>query len=190
MDRLAWRFIDVCYLIFFVYWFVAAFSVKRAVEKQSRRQRMGLLVTMVAAFELIRRGGMFGKYTDITLWGPTPALDAACAAIVLAGLVTMLWARAVLGGNWSGSVVFRENHELIERGPYGYVRHPIYSGLFLMVLGTAILSGRVGALFGFLILVLGFWFKLRQEERLMTKHFPEAYENYRTRVKALIPFVL
>jgi protein-S-isoprenylcysteine O-methyltransferase Ste14 len=189
MDKLAWQFIDLCYLIFVMYWALAAFSVKRAVEKQDWRERLGLVLVMFLAFESIQSRGALGRYTSITVWRPTPALDVACAAIVFAGLVTMLWARTVLGRNWSGSMVFRENHELIERGPYGYVRHPIYSGLFLMALGTATLSGRVGGFLAFVILVVGFWFKLRQEERLMAKHFPEAYENYRTRVKALIPFV-
>jgi len=189
MDRFAMEFIGICFAVFYVYWIVAAFWVKRAVEKQSRRQRLLLVLAMSVAFLLIRRSGVFGTYADVILWGRTLALDVICDAMVLAGLIVVLWARAVLGSNWSGSVVFRENHELIERGPYGYVRHPIYSGVFLMILGTAILAGRVGGFVAFVVIFVGLWIKSRQEERLLTRHFPEAYENYRGRVKGLVPFV-
>jgi protein-S-isoprenylcysteine O-methyltransferase Ste14 len=190
MDKLAWQFIGLCYLIFMVYWAFAAFSVKRVVEKQAWRERVWLfLVTFVALLLIGGARGHLGGFSRTILWRPTATLDVLCCLIVLAGLMILLWARTVLGGNWSGMVVFRENHELIERGPYGYVRHPIYSGVFLMVLGTAILSGRVSGFLAFLILVAGFWVKSRQEEKMMTKHFPETYKNYRKRVKALIPFV-
>jgi protein-S-isoprenylcysteine O-methyltransferase Ste14 len=95
----------------------------------------------------------------------------------------------VLGTNWSGTITFKEDHELIQRGPYAYVRHPIYSGLLLMGLGTAVESGRLAS-FGLLAAVAaGFAVKAHLEERLMTRHFPEAYPPYRRRVRALIPGV-
>jgi protein-S-isoprenylcysteine O-methyltransferase Ste14 len=93
-----------------------------------------------------------------------------------------------LGGNWSAKVTLKENHELIQRGPYRLVRHPIYSGLLLMIFGTAILVGKVGA---FIVLVMcfgGFWVKLRQEEALLSKHL-SGYSDYMRRTKALVPFV-
>jgi protein-S-isoprenylcysteine O-methyltransferase Ste14 len=105
-------------------------------------------------------------------------------------LAITIWARVVLGGNWSGNITFKENHELIEHGPYRYVRHPIYSGLCLMVLGsTTILSGRVAGLIPPIIFFLGFWSKARREEKLLTKHFPDTYPDYKARVKAFIPFL-
>jgi protein-S-isoprenylcysteine O-methyltransferase Ste14 len=143
----------------------------------------------VGAFLILRRGGLVSPSWNVILWRRTLWTGLLADAIVLAGLAVSLWARTTLGGNWSASVTFKENHELIERGLYRYVRHPIYSGLLLMVLGAAILFGR---LFGFIALVivfLGFWFKSRQEERLLTRHFPEAYPSYKSRVRALIPFV-
>ena len=108
---------------------------------------------------------------------------------VLIGLIIALWARTVLGGNWSASVTFRDNHELIERGPYRFVRHPIYTGVLLMFCGTAIVIGRGIAFLALLILFLIYWLRLRQEEALLTRHFPEAYRRYKSRTKALIPFV-
>jgi protein-S-isoprenylcysteine O-methyltransferase Ste14 len=96
----------------------------------------------------------------------------------------------VLGGNWSGRVTFKENHELIQRGPYRFVRHPIYSGLLLMVLGTAVVLNRAGPFLGFVIYFAALGVKLRQEEALMTRHFPETYPPYKARTKALIPFII
>jgi protein-S-isoprenylcysteine O-methyltransferase Ste14 len=94
-----------------------------------------------------------------------------------------------LGRNWSGTVTFKENHELVVRGPYAYVRHPIYTGMMLMFLGTALAQGTFGALLSLPILFLSFWIKYRQEETLMIEHFGEQYRDYMKRVSAIIPFV-
>ena len=101
-----------------------------------------------------------------------------------------LWARRTIGGNWSSVVTLKQDHELIERGPYRFVRHPIYSGFLLMAVGTAILHARAGEFVFCGFLLLGLWFKLRAEEDLLTRHFPDSYPQYRRRVKALIPYVL
>jgi protein-S-isoprenylcysteine O-methyltransferase Ste14 len=95
----------------------------------------------------------------------------------------------MLAGNWSYDVVLKEDHEVIERGPYAYVRHPIYSGVLLMVLGSAVISGRCSAFIVLAVLFIGFWFKSLEEERLLTDHFPVEYKKYKQRVKAFIPFV-
>jgi protein-S-isoprenylcysteine O-methyltransferase Ste14 len=87
-------------------------------------------------------------------------------------------------------VTFKQDHELIESGPYALARHPIYTGLIAMALGTAINYGRA---IGFVVLVGlcgGAWWKARQEEQIMSRHFPHAYAEYKTRVHAIIPFVL
>jgi protein-S-isoprenylcysteine O-methyltransferase Ste14 len=89
----------------------------------------------------------------------------------------------------SGRPSLKEGHELIERGPYSYVRHPIYSGLLLMFLGTVVLYGRVGGLVVLVACFIGLWLKVLQEERLLLERFSRAYADYRAQVKALIPFV-
>jgi protein-S-isoprenylcysteine O-methyltransferase Ste14 len=110
--------------------------------------------------------------------------------IVFAGAAFSVWARIALGRNWSAEVTFKEDHELIESGPYALARHPIYTGLILMALGTAIHYARP---IGFAVLVAlcgGLWWKARQEEQIMSRHFPDAYADYKTRVRSIIPFVL
>ena len=86
-------------------------------------------------------------------------------------------------------MTLKEDHELIQRGPYRVVRHPIYSGLLLMMLRTIVLVGRVGGFLALAICFCGFWVKLRREEALLTKHLP-GYSEYMRRTKALVPFVL
>jgi protein-S-isoprenylcysteine O-methyltransferase Ste14 len=110
--------------------------------------------------------------------------------IVVAGAAFTVWARITLGRNWSAEVTFKQDHELIESGPYALARHPIYTGLIVMALGTAINYGRAIGFALLLSLCGGTWWKARQEERVMSNHFPDAYAAYKTRVRAIIPFLL
>ena len=115
------------------------------------------------------------------------ALRLLAAALCVGGLAVAFWARATLAGNWSSNVTFKKNHELIQTGPYRWARHPIYTGLLLMALGTALISARLGSWLGLLLMTLGFWIKLKYEEELMLRHFPDTYPGYQKRVKALVP---
>jgi protein-S-isoprenylcysteine O-methyltransferase Ste14 len=112
------------------------------------------------------------------------------AVICVCGLVFTLWARHTLAGNWSSDVTFKQGHELIRTGPYRFVRHPIYTGLLIMQAGTAILIGQLRGPISLALVGIGFWTKLRQEERLLIRHFPDAYPAYQREVKALVPFVI
>jgi protein-S-isoprenylcysteine O-methyltransferase Ste14 len=184
LDGLTGGVIAFCWVILGVVWVVSALFVKRTVER-----RFGwwlpVLVVVVVVYPVVRR--IPGLWQD--LWPQTAAIGVLADLVTIAGLAFTLWARAALGSNWSGTITFKEGHELIQSGPYAYVRHPIYSGVLLMALGTAVASSRPGSL-----VLLGMWFlllaiKAHFEEQLMTRHFPEAYPEYRRRVKALIPGV-
>ena len=112
------------------------------------------------------------------------------AAVMLAGLSLTWWARIYLGPLWSSVITRKENHKIIDTGPYAFVRHPIYSGLIIALLATAAAEGRVTALFGAALIVLGVWLKARTEERfLLTELGPEIYSAYSRRVPMLIPFL-
>jgi protein-S-isoprenylcysteine O-methyltransferase Ste14 len=102
----------------------------------------------------------------------------------------MLWARFTLGRNWSADVVLKQDHELIVRGPYRYVRHPIYSGGLLMMMGWAVWSGHFVSWISLVVVLVILWLKASAEEKLMTEHFGSAYREYKKRVKALIPYVV
>jgi protein-S-isoprenylcysteine O-methyltransferase Ste14 len=189
MTTLSDRTIIWCWIIFIGYWIANALRVKPAAERQSS-------LSMAAYKGPLTLGGFL-------LWCPrlpdpwrlalTPPMDlarAGGAVICVLGLLVAIWSRRTLAGNWSSNVTFRQGHELIKSGPYHFVRHPIYTGILLMCFGQAIANGRLHSWLGFLILCLGFWIKLQQEESLMLRHFPDAYSSYRKRVKALVPFLI
>lgn len=182
--------VGLCWLGFVVVWLIAARSTKRTVERPPNQ--LGYRAAWVAAFALlyVSRPGRAraGALSDKVL--PDPLLLAALGlALTIAGLALAFWARATLGGNWSGNVTFKENHTLVETGPYSFVRHPIYTAILAMFLGSALAYGTLGALVGFPIAIAGFVFKARTEEALMQKHFPEAYPSYRSRTRMLVPLV-
>jgi protein-S-isoprenylcysteine O-methyltransferase Ste14 len=115
---------------------------------------------------------------------------------VSGGLLTALgvafacWARFVLGRNWSSVVQVKKDHELVRNGPYRWVRHPIYTGMLLAFLGTALAIGEWRGLVCVAIVAVSFWFKLRLEERWMREQFGATYLDYMRQTKALIPGVL
>jgi protein-S-isoprenylcysteine O-methyltransferase Ste14 len=182
------RFAIGCWGVGIAFWVLSAFSVKRTREQQPLPHRLSYFVLTAAAAILLNGSARITNWNRAVL--PHTVVTGILGDVLLfVGLFIAIWARITLGGNWSARVTLKENHELIQRGPYRVVRHPIYSGLLLMILGTAILIGQVG---GFVVLAFsacGLGVKLRREEALLTKHFPE-YSEYMYRTAALVPFVL
>ena len=148
------------------------------------------LVTAILILGLLAAGRLSHTSSQAQLWQTPLALGVVTDCIVLAGAAFTVWARITLGRNWSAEVTFKQDHELIESGPYALARHPIYTGLIVMALGTAINDGRAIGFGLFVALCGGLWWKARQEERIMTRHFPDAYADYKLRVAAIIPFLL
>ena len=130
-----------------------------------------------------------GSPLALSLVGRSRGLELPATVLALLGLAVALWARVNLARNWSREPEFKQGHELITTGPYRYVRHPIYSGMMLMVLGTALFTARVVLLGVWAALFFIFWHRSRLEEALLTEHFPEQYPAYKQRTKALIPFL-
>jgi protein-S-isoprenylcysteine O-methyltransferase Ste14 len=183
-----WLFIEWCWIAWVAYWVIMAFTAKRTIERGGfigyRLVMLIILAGWVAAGRLVHLS------TRLQLWHTTIALGVVTDCIVVAGAAFTVWARITLGRNWSSEVTFKQDHELIDSGPYALARHPIYTGLIVVALGTAINYGRA---FGFALLLAlcgGLWWKARQEERIMSAHFPAAYAEYKARVHAIIPYLL
>lgn len=115
------------------------------------------------------------------------ALALAGFILVTAGLAFAAWARDVLGRNWSGRVIIQDRHQLVTAGPYAYVRHPLYTGLIVAMIGTALVTADIGAVLGFVFALLFIIFKAAREERLMETEFGSAYSTYRQRTGGLLP---
>jgi protein-S-isoprenylcysteine O-methyltransferase Ste14 len=122
---------------------------------------------------------------DRSWWIELPGL-----VLLIASTGFTIWARIRLGRMWSASPnALQQEHKLRTDGPYAITRHPIYTGLSGMLLGTVLLNGLGASL---LLLVVGAGVlatRIPIEERLMSKTFPEEYARYRERVPRLVPGV-
>ncbi len=119
---------------------------------------------------------------------PRPeALIAVGLSFLYLGFACMFWARFTLGRNWSGRVTLKEDHELVNRGPYRFVRHPIYTGLILAIVGTAVVRANVVWLLVAAALTWGIVIKARLEESYMLENFGVRYQEYRARTGFLVP---
>jgi protein-S-isoprenylcysteine O-methyltransferase Ste14 len=172
-----------------IVWVVAAPFARSSVRREPLASRVRFLGLVVILCVLMDKHVLAVPALDAR-WLPGDAwMGALSVALTAIGLAFAAWARFTLGRNWSGTVTVKQDHELVQRGPYGVTRHPIYSGAVLAAFGTVLAVGTVRALFVVPLLVLGFQLKMRVEERFMSEHFGDAYAAYRLRVKGLIPFV-
>lgn len=176
-----------CWVVLALYWNISARSIKPAAEGQNLAARLARIPVWLG-FVLFIVAGVhpFG----MVVIRRTAFSDSVAVAICGLGLFVAIWSRKVLGVEWSRDVELKQGHKLLERGPYRFMRHPIYTGHLLMGLGTAIGSGLLIAFVGLAFFVVGFWIKLNQEERLLVRAFSDEYPAYKARVKALIPYVL
>ena len=186
----ALRFIGTCWLVFGGVWLVASVSTKRTVYRESVGERARYWLLLVIAYVLLVQGRRFPYPLSLILIPQTVSSGWTGAVLCSCGLALAIWARLILGRNWSGVVTLKKDHELIQRGPYRFVRHPIYTGLQFMFLGTAIALGHLAAFIAVPLVFVSFWIKLSQEELLMLKQFPNDYPDYQRRVKRIIPFLL
>jgi protein-S-isoprenylcysteine O-methyltransferase Ste14 len=124
------------------------------------------------------------------LWHLGNAGTYVLAALTLAGTLFTWWARIHLGRFWSNAITRKEGHQVIDTGPYGLVRHPIYTGLIAAMLATGVAVGTATALFGALLITFGLWRKASMEEDfLMAELGANRYGSYCQRVPMLVPFL-
>ncbi len=167
---------------FWIYWLIAAFSMKRGRPARSQDIRIKLLIAAIAVV-LIRVGAFRGHGLHSDPWRATFGL-----VLLAGGLAFAIWARLHIGRNWGTPMSQKEDPELVTSGPYRRVRHPIYSGILVAGIGTAI------ALSWAWLIVVGlagiyFIYSAVIEERNLTAQFPETYPTYRRSSKMLIPFI-
>lgn len=177
------------WIAFYAIWILASTSVKRTERRESMATRISYTAVTLVAFVLFADPYLSTGFLGLRVIPASRTVQFAGFAIVLAGAAFAFWARFTIGRNWSSNVTIKKDHELIRRGPYAFVRHPIYTGILTMVLGTAIVIGEIRALGALGLAFLGFRIKSLIEERFMTEQFGEQYADYKARVRALIPLV-
>jgi protein-S-isoprenylcysteine O-methyltransferase Ste14 len=187
-----WLFLSLFVLMWggwLAVWNVMARRVKKAAQSESAVSRLSHVVPLLfAAYLLVAHVPLpllNERFVPLALW-----LVVLGAALTFAGLAFAIWARFVIAGNWSSYVELKRDHELIVAGPYRWVRHPIYTGLLLAFVGSALAVGEWRGLLAVAIVAASFWRKLKLEEAVMRRQFGEAYARYAARVPALIPFLV
>jgi protein-S-isoprenylcysteine O-methyltransferase Ste14 len=167
---------------FWLYWLVAAFSMKRGRVPWSRELRIRAVIVVIVIL-LIRVGVLRSRGLDTDPW------RAGLGLLLLAlGLGFAVWARVHIGRNWGTPMTQKDEPELVTSGPYHLVRHPIYSGILVAGFGTA-----VGLSWVWLIAVVlagvYFLYSATVEERYLTEQFPDAYPAYKRSTRMLLPFI-
>lgn len=167
---------------FWLYWLVAAFSMKRGAVPWSRELRIRALIVIIVVI-LVR----FGVFRDYNL-NTAPWRSALGLGLFALGLAFAILARVNIGRNWGMPMTQKNEPELVTSGPYHLVRHPIYSGILVAGIGTAV------ALSWLWLIAVGlagvyFLYSATVEERYLTGQFPDTYPAYKHSTKMLVPFI-
>jgi protein-S-isoprenylcysteine O-methyltransferase len=175
--------------VLLIVWVVAAFRTKRTERSASPGSRLVEFCLLVVAFSLLfKRTLRFGPLA-IRVIPETGPFQWTGVAITIVGVAFAIWARFYLGSNWSAVASVKHGHSLVRSGPYSVVRHPIYSGFIVAVLGTALVTGALGCFVALPLTIVAWRRKSLIEEGFMREQFGAEYERYMQEVKALIPFV-
>jgi protein-S-isoprenylcysteine O-methyltransferase Ste14 len=179
--------IRAAWLVFLFYWIFASLSVNRIKNKEPAVSRLTRLAVIAATLLLLNTdlgsSGFLGRrFVPFTL-----SIAWLGAILTLVGVAFAIWARVHIGRYWSGTVALKVGHELIRTGPYAHIRHPIYTGVLLMLAGTALAIGRYGALLAFLLLLADLIWKSRREEALLAQEFGAAFEEHRSHTGFFLP---
>jgi protein-S-isoprenylcysteine O-methyltransferase Ste14 len=178
--------LSLCWGAFLLTWLVSAtFTASRDPEERPNTRFTSLLLSV-----------FFGVFLLSTVipwpdWSPLQVqaywVRMLGATILVVSTAFTVWARFVAGTVWSGPPALKERHQLRTGGPYAITRHPIYTGILGMVLGTALVANFGPWALPFPILLVGLVVKMRLEERLMLAEFPDEYPVYQRRVPQLVP---
>ena len=186
--------IFICWMIFLLYWGISALFVKKSVEKRKfgKFWLLRAILILVVLYFIFSNG--LASQLNYILIGKLSFLanigwQIAGNILAVLGLAGALWARITIGRNWSGYVTYKKNHELVTDGPYRYIRHPIYTSVLLMMLGTFLYYGTYFILAMFIMMMITFLLRTKREEKIMIRLFGKKYENYMKKSKSMIPYV-
>jgi len=185
---MTWRnSIELPWIIFIAYWIINAFRTQRTAKKEAFAARYGIMFLEIVGFVLV-----FGDDAGIGVLGQKVferSYTTGITGVVLtwAGIALAIWARWHLGRYWSGRITIKEDHKLIRTGPYARLRHPIYSGLDLAVIGSAIAIDRWRCVVGVCVILIGFWIKAKREEAMLERQFGADFEQHQHHTGFLHP---
>ena len=170
-----------------LFWAITAVRVKPARSTEPLAARLFTSVVVGVAFVLLfsqqLRFGALGERFLVQ----NPWIERVGVVLTFLGAAISIWARSILGSNWSSRVSLKVDHELIRTGLYGHVRHPIYTGFLAAAIGTALVVGEWRSLLAVPIAIIGFALKAKREETLLTSAFGDTYRQYQRDTGFLLP---
>ena len=170
-----------------LYWLASAMSVKKTIKMESGWQRIVYILCVLIAFSLLFSGYLNTSFLNQPVLPQGESWKITGLILCAGGLLFALTARIWLGSNWSGRITIKENHELVQSGPYRITRNPIYTGFLLAFSGCSMSLGLLKGYLGILLLVICLLMKISKEESYMREVFGEKWKSYKSRVKCLIP---
>jgi len=180
---------QLLYLLLAAVWLGSLPFVKRAVYEQSISSNFQQTLVFAAGLYLLFGSPTTPGWFNQPLFTVNLPIALAGLGIAICGVGFSIWARLALGGNWSSSPSIKQDHALIVSGPYRVVRHPIYTGFLIALLGSALQYGLLRSFLAVLTCAVGLYLKVSVEEEFMVHRFGEAYLRYRRNVSALVPFL-
>lgn len=179
---------NLCWLFFGLYWLVSAFNRKATKKRETYLQRFAYTLPLLVGFYfLFRQGAHNYPWLGVRFVPLGPGWQWPGVGLTACGVAIAIWARWHLGSNWSGVVTLKEGHELIRSGPYRNIRHPIYTGILIALLGTAITIGEVRGLMAVLIGLFSFYLKARREESFLAEEFGPAFAEHQRHTGMFLP---
>jgi protein-S-isoprenylcysteine O-methyltransferase Ste14 len=185
---MTWRYlIGIPWMAFVAYWAIGALKTRRTVRTESFASRYGILFLQILGFVLLFSDdagiGILGQKVFPRIY----ALDITGVALTWAGISLALWARWHLGQYWSARITIKEDHKLIRTGPYARLRHPIYSGIDLAAIGSAITIDRWRCVVGVCLIILAHSIKAKKEEALLSVQFGADFQEHSRHTGFLLP---
>jgi protein-S-isoprenylcysteine O-methyltransferase Ste14 len=185
---MTWKYlIEGPWVVFVAYWAVGALKTGRTERMESFASRYGILFIEIAGFVLLFSDDVEIGILARKVFPRTYALGVAGVALTWAGIALALWARWHLGQYWSARITIKEDHKLIRTGPYARLRHPIYSGLDLAAIGSALAIDRWRCVAGVCLIILGYRIKAKREEAMLTAQFGADFEEHCRHTGFLFP---
>jgi protein-S-isoprenylcysteine O-methyltransferase Ste14 len=177
------------WLLWLTGWAIAGWRTKRILRAEGIGSRLSHIIPLGYGIILLMFRHAGGPWLAMRILPHSLWTYWIGFALVGVGLGFAVWARIHLAGNWSGTVTLKQDHSLTRTGPYRLVRHPIYTGLLVAVLGSAIATAEWRGLVALALVTVSFLRKSSIEERFLTTQFGAAYTRYRAEVPALVPWL-
>lgn len=175
------------WFVWCIVWLLMAAWSKPSKRTEFPWQRLEHIIPMIIGFLLIYNHYFAWSFLADHIVPENNGVSAAGLLLTTGGLIFAVWARIALGANWSGTVTIKSGHNLIRRGPYKWIRHPIYTGLLISVVGTVLLQGEVRSFLGFAIILFALYRKARREEKFLSEEFGEGFVEHAKHTGMFLP---